>query len=359
MQLPGDTGRKTMKPQTYESIKHRRALELEAMPTLARAVFESSENAKKTGERVREAIDGLLVESNEAAAGCQGGDRSAAPQTLTEALDVIRAMHSDLTAFRCPDFYQFLNEDKIGEFDGRVKAVLAHSAPVIKADRAAPLPEASPATKGQCNDERACGACFSGQSACETAAPAPQVTPAVVEAVIGSEHYFTADQGERQEIEDYLRDHPGEYPPFIPDPLHMITICTLVTKNGHSVVGVAYCADPARFNAQTGRDAARADAIRQLWPMVIYAERERLAAPPSIQLTPAEVQSGLDRVRWAEGLIKQLPENHDGRNSWLLNYGTDKAERQAEWARRNPQSSLAKNIAAAPDLRPAADAQGQ
>jgi hypothetical protein len=40
-----------------------------------------------------------------------------------------------------------------------------------------------------------------------------------------------------------------------------------------------------------------------------------------ILLTKAEVQSGYDRVRCAEGLIEQLPKNHDGRNTWLLNYG--------------------------------------
>lgn len=33
------------------------------------------------------------------------------------------------------------------------------------------LPEASPATKGQCNTERACGACFSGQGKCTTHVP--------------------------------------------------------------------------------------------------------------------------------------------------------------------------------------------
>ncbi len=37
--------------------------------------------------------------------------------------------------------------------------------------------------------------------------------------------------------------------------------------------------------------------------------------------TEVEVQSNLSRVRHAEGLIKQLPSNHDGRNTWLLNYG--------------------------------------
>ena len=43
---------------------------------------------------------------------------------------------------------------------------------------------------------------------------------------------------------------------------------------------------------------------------------------PVIRLSASEVLSGYDRVKWAEGLIRQLPETHDGRNSWLLNYGT-------------------------------------
>lgn len=39
------------------------------------------------------------------------------------------------------------------------------------------------------------------------------------------------------------------------------------------------------------------------------------------QPTDAEIQSGMDRQRWAENLILQLPDSHNGRNSWLLNYG--------------------------------------
>jgi hypothetical protein len=44
----------------------------------------------------------------------------------------------------------------------------------------------------------------------------------------------------------------------------------------------------------------------------------------SICLSKAELESGLTRVQWAEALIKQLPEEHEGRNSWLLNYGKKK-----------------------------------
>jgi|GEM_PF-2037181 len=41
----------------------------------------------------------------------------------------------------------------------------------------------------------------------------------------------------------------------------------------------------------------------------------------SIKFNSAEIQSGVNRVNWAEGLILQLPKTHEGRNSWLLNYG--------------------------------------
>lgn len=42
---------------------------------------------------------------------------------------------------------------------------------------------------------------------------------------------------------------------------------------------------------------------------------------PHIKLTQAEVNSGYCRVQWADDLIRQLPETHEGRNSWLMNYG--------------------------------------
>lgn len=57
----------------------------------------------------------------------------------------------------------------------------------------------------------------------------------------------------------------------------------------------------------------------------LYTSRNKLKKPRKdvIQLSKAETQSGLDRVRWAELLIRQLPETHDGRNSWLLNFARE------------------------------------
>lgn len=40
-----------------------------------------------------------------------------------------------------------------------------------------------------------------------------------------------------------------------------------------------------------------------------------------INLNQVEITSNYNRVRYAEGLISQLPKDHDGRNTWLLNYG--------------------------------------
>jgi hypothetical protein len=54
----------------------------------------------------------------------------------------------------------------------------------------------------------------------------------------------------------------------------------------------------------------------------------------SIALTPHELQSGLDRQRHAELLILQLPADHDGRNTWLLNYGVGREAAMLRACRR-------------------------
>jgi hypothetical protein len=53
----------------------------------------------------------------------------------------------------------------------------------------------------------------------------------------------------------------------------------------------------------------------------VEIERFDDESPTHIKLTPAERQSSYSRQHWAEALISQLPDDHDGRNSWLLNYG--------------------------------------
>lgn len=52
-----------------------------------------------------------------------------------------------------------------------------------------------------------------------------------------------------------------------------------------------------------------------------FDEGARSASRQAIMLSSAEIQSGSSRVKWAQGLVEQLPKPHDGRDSWLLNYG--------------------------------------
>jgi len=66
---------------------------------------------------------------------------------------------------------------------------------------------------------------------------------------------------------------------------------------------------------QTNLECARA------WFMEGFAHGQKVK---TLMPTKAEIESGLSRVKWAELLIKQLPEEHEGRNSWLLNYGGEK-----------------------------------
>lgn len=49
---------------------------------------------------------------------------------------------------------------------------------------------------------------------------------------------------------------------------------------------------------------------------------------PCIELTPAEIQSNHNRVQWAESLLLQMFEKHEGRNSWLMNYGVSTEAKQ-------------------------------
>lgn len=63
--------------------------------------------------------------------------------------------------------------------------------------------------------------------------------------------------------------------------------------------------------------------------------------------TPAEIQCGLDRQKWAEGLIRQLPSYHNGRCSWLINYGvSDEAVELRKNHSLNPQFSEKYNAVA-------------
>jgi hypothetical protein len=61
-------------------------------------------------------------------------------------------------------------------------------------------------------------------------------------------------------------------------PLKVLSVCLMVMKNGFTVVGKSAPASPENFNLELGQKLAREDCIRQMWPLMGFALRDRLAA---------------------------------------------------------------------------------
>ena len=108
---------------------------------------------------------------------------------------------------------------------------------------------------------------------------APRITPADIEAQIVAEYFFTAAHGvlgakTRGEL---IVSNPGE----VSGPgAEMLTFCVLQLRNGTRIVGTNYGAiDPARHSAERGLADARAQAVEQIWPLMGYELRNKLAAP--------------------------------------------------------------------------------
>jgi len=49
-----------------------------------------------------------------------------------------------------------------------------------------------------------------------------------------------------------------------------LTICVLYLQNGFTVTGESACVNPENFNAQIGKDIARANAIEKVWMLEGY-----------------------------------------------------------------------------------------
>ena len=115
---------------------------------------------------------------------------------------------------------------------------------------------------------------------------APRITPADIKANIASEHYFTALHGvEGAMAKLELHQHHADTdtltqkaPPPAFDALACVTICTMILRNGHKIVGVNEGpVSRQNFDPAMGRKLARQKAIDQIWPLMGYELKCRLA----------------------------------------------------------------------------------
>ena len=96
-------------------------------------------------------------------------------------------------------------------------------------------------------------------------AKAPRVSIPDIERAIARRYDFLAS-----EAMDRLYAGPH------PETLRVLSICLLVTRNGFTVIGKSAPASEENYDADLGTRFAYEDAIRQLWPLMGYALRDRL-----------------------------------------------------------------------------------
>lgn len=102
---------------------------------------------------------------------------------------------------------------------------------------------------------------------------APRITIEAIEASIAGEYYLTGDEI-AQASKAYVKPWPVQSEHQ--SNLGTLTICILRLRNGFMVVGKSAVASPQNFDAKLGREIAREDAFRQIWPLMGYELRSKL-----------------------------------------------------------------------------------
>jgi hypothetical protein len=104
---------------------------------------------------------------------------------------------------------------------------------------------------------------------CASVAVAPRVALADIEAAILHRYHFTGAYAVGNDVP-------------VHSTLDVLSICILIMHNGFAVIGKSAPASPENFNAELGRKLAYEDAIRQLWPLMGFALRQRFYETPAL-----------------------------------------------------------------------------
>lgn len=105
----------------------------------------------------------------------------------------------------------------------------------------------------------------------------PRVSLDDIKAAIAARVDLTADKMLHPGGATWMTE-PATEVPMVIQQLGILSICVLVMKNGFTVLGKSAPASPENFNADLGKQYAYEDALRQLWPLMGFALRDKLAA---------------------------------------------------------------------------------
>lgn len=79
--------------------------------------------------------------------------------------------------------------------------------------------------------------------------------------------------------------------------LKRLTLCVLVLKNGFTVTGESACVDMANFDADIGRNMARANAVNKIWQLEGYLLKQRLSEAVEARTKDTRIGSKLPMAR--------------------------------------------------------------
>ena len=106
------------------------------------------------------------------------------------------------------------------------------------------------------------------EAECAAGRTAPRVSLDDITSKIAQAYYFTGE-----DVTTKIAHDTGPEA----DAVKTLTICLLVLNNGFTVVGKAAPASPENFDPELGRKLAYEDAVRQTWPLMGFALRDRLS----------------------------------------------------------------------------------
>ena len=106
------------------------------------------------------------------------------------------------------------------------------------------------------------------EAECAEGRTAPRVSLADIEANIDTVAYIPGSV--------ILDNHDGTYSTGAYAAAMVLTLCLVVTRSGFTIIGKSAPASADNFDAELGRKLAYEDAVRQLWPLMGYALREKL-----------------------------------------------------------------------------------
>lgn len=92
----------------------------------------------------------------------------------------------------------------------------------------------------------------------------PRVSLDDIKAAMAAVHYTTGDQA----VGLHAKVQPS---------LRVLTICIVVMKNGFVIIGKSAPASEANFDVTLGRKLAYEDCVRQIWPLMGFALRDKLS----------------------------------------------------------------------------------